>query len=84
MRRFLEVSFGDFIGEVYREQKRKSTRPGFKVIQNRRGAEKWSGLQSTDWKELTLRRERGFVDGYSNYSLARLTHLFIHQTVHRK
>jgi hypothetical protein len=83
MRRFLEVSFGDCIGAVYRERKRKSSRPRFKVIQkSERGAEKWSGLQSPDWKELTLKRERGFVDGYSNwfFFLARFTHLFIHQT----
>jgi hypothetical protein len=45
MRRFLEVSFGDCIGAVYREQKRKSSRPRFKVIQNRR-EEQRSGVGS--------------------------------------
>lgn len=45
MRRFLEVSFGDCIVEVYREQKRKSSRPKVKVIQNRK-AEQRSGVDS--------------------------------------
>lgn len=81
MRRFLEVSFGDCIGAVYRERKRKSSRPRFKVIQkSERGAEKWSGLQSPDWKELTLKRERGFVDGYSNWFFFGSIYAFIHSS----